>query len=70
MPTTQFPARYREHAQRIRVLCASDCAFSELWKDYCEVLDLVTAATPADKGLEQVRGELEKDIDDALGKQT
>lgn len=67
MPGRKTPTKYAGHEERIQALCASDCAFSEVWVDYCEIVNLSEASTTPNEELLALRGELEMDIDEALG---
>jgi hypothetical protein len=61
-----MPAKYAGQGERIRALCASDRAFEELWADYCEIVELLEAATTTSGDFWRLRIELEAEIDQAL----
>lgn len=66
MPGRQISEKYAGDEERIRVLCASDPAFGELWSDYCEIVNLLEASTNHTKELLTLSRELEVEIDEAL----
>ncbi len=67
MPGSAIRAKYLEREKQIQALCASDCAFRELWADYCDIVNLLEASTTPNDELLALRGELEVEIDEALG---
>ena len=67
MKFRKMPAKYAGQGERIRALCASDCAFEELWTDYCEIVEMLEASVTTNGDLRGLRVELEAEIDEALG---
>ena len=60
----QFPERFKGCRRELQQLRLGDQDFSQLWQDYCDVLKELGAANE----LLRLREELEKEIDEALGK--
>lgn len=60
----QFPERFKGCRRELQQLRLADPQFGQLWQDYCDILnELKTTET-----FQRLREELEKEIDEALGK--
>ena len=60
----QFPQRFKKCRRELQQLRLADPQFGHLWQDYCEILNELESTAD----LQRLREELEKEIDEALGK--
>ncbi|MEH6637532.1 MAG: hypothetical protein V7700_18585 [Halioglobus sp.] len=60
----RIPERFRERRRQLQELRIADREFHDLWEDYTEILHKLMQS----EELNRIREELEKEIDEALGK--
>ena len=60
----RIPERFRVRRRQLQELRIADRQFHDLWEDYSEILQKLK---PSEE-LNRLREELEKEIDEALGK--
>ena len=60
----RIPERFRQRRRQLQKLRIADRQFHDLWEDYSEILQKLK---PWEE-LNRLREELEKEIDEALGK--
>jgi len=66
--STEIPEKFCSHRRQIQALRISNRQFSDLWSDYCEVLDSLAPVEDQSIELGRLRDELEIEIHEVLEK--